>query len=113
MQDFARFGVKGKNLEVQGEQTIKFLMWSVTFSHTFVVCKLPTNMAGILGINFLLPRTAKLNLEDQTLTLKKGPNFNSASRVQHDSLEDSYSRSKGNEMAILTALSECAERQSR
>jgi hypothetical protein len=71
-----------------------------------VVCKLPTNAVGILGINFLLPRRAKLNLEDQTLALHKGQNFNLASRQQQDSLEDSYSRSKGNEMAILTALSD-------
>jgi hypothetical protein len=102
--DFAPFGVSGKHLEVQGEQTTKFLMGSVTFSHNFVVCKLPTSAAGILGINFLLPRRAKLNLEDQTLTLYKGQNFNLASREQQDSLKDSYSRSKGNEMAILTAF---------
>jgi hypothetical protein len=30
--DFAPFGVVGKNLEVQVEQTIKFLMGSFTFS---------------------------------------------------------------------------------
>lgn len=39
--DFAPFVVTGKNLEVQREQTIKFLMGSVTSSHIFVVCKLP------------------------------------------------------------------------
>lgn len=111
--DFAPFGVTGKKLEVQGEQTIKFLMGNVTFSHNFVVCKLPTNAAGILGINFLLPRRANLNLEDQTLTLHKGQNFNLASRQQQDSLKDSYSRSKGNEMAILTALSDSAPKDSQ
>jgi hypothetical protein len=61
--DFAPFGIMGKNLEVKGVQTIQFLMESVTFSHTFVVCKLPTNITSILGINMLLPRRAKLNLE--------------------------------------------------
>jgi hypothetical protein len=64
--DFAPFGVTGKNLEEKGEQTIKFLMGSVTFNHNFVVCKLPTNAAKTLGINFLLPRRAKLDLEYQT-----------------------------------------------
>ena len=53
-------------LEVQGEQTVKFLMESVIFSHNFVVCKIPTNAAGTFGINILLPRTAKLNLGNQT-----------------------------------------------
>ena len=110
--EFAPFGVTGKNLEVQGEQTINFLLGNVMFNHTFVVCKLPTNAAGILGINFLLPRRAKLDLEAETLTLYKGPNFKLASGVQQDSLEDSYGRSKGNEMAILTALSDCEPKDS-
>jgi hypothetical protein len=70
--EFVPFGVTGKNLDVKGEQSIKFLMGSVTFSLNFVVCKLPTNAAGILGINFLLPRRAKLNCEDRTLTLHTG-----------------------------------------
>jgi hypothetical protein len=44
--DFTPFGVTDKNLKVQVEQTIKFLMGSVTFSHAFVVYKLPTNASG-------------------------------------------------------------------
>ena len=54
--DFTPFGVTGKNLKVQVEQTIKFLMGSVTFSHAFVGYKLPTNAVGILGIHSLLPK---------------------------------------------------------
>jgi hypothetical protein len=104
--DFAPFGVKGKNLEVQGEQIIKFLMVNVTFSHNFVVCKLPSKAAGILGINILLPRRAELNLENQTSTLHRKPNLNLISEVQQNSLEVSYRGSKGNEMVILTALSD-------
>jgi hypothetical protein len=112
-KEIVPFDVTGKNLYVKGEQSIKFLMGSVTFSLNFVVCKLPTNAAGILGINFLLPRIAKSNLEDRTLTLHTGQNFDSAPGVQQDSLEESYSRSEGNEMAILTALSDSAPKDSR
>jgi hypothetical protein len=111
--EFVPFGVTGKNLDGKGEQSIKFLMGSVTFSFNFVVCKLPISAAGILGIDFLLPRRAKLNLEDRTLTLHTGQNFDSAPGVQQDSLEESYSRSEGNEMAILTAFSDSAPKDSR
>lgn len=55
-----------KNLEVQGEQTIKFFMVSVTFSHNLVVRKLPKNAVAVSGINFLLSRKAKLNLENES-----------------------------------------------
>jgi hypothetical protein len=60
----------------------------------------------MLENKFLLCRRAKLNLEIQNLTSLGRPNFNSVFQVQQDSLEDSYSQSKGNEMAILTALSD-------
>jgi hypothetical protein len=100
-------------LEIEGGwgQAITFLTGSVTYSHTFVLSKLPTKATGILGIH-LLATTAKLNFENQILTLHRKPNCHLVSEVQQDSLEDSYRRSKGNEMAILTDLSDSAPKDS-
>jgi hypothetical protein len=47
----APYGVTGDMLKVEGEQTLSFLLDNV-YHHTFLVCKLPTSVAGILGIDF-------------------------------------------------------------
>jgi hypothetical protein len=61
----------------------------------------------------LLARRAKLNLENQILVLHRKPNRNLVPEEQQDSLENSYRRSKGKEMAIITALSGSAPKDSR
>jgi hypothetical protein len=52
-------------------------------------------------------------LENQILILHRKPNRNLVPEEQQDSLENSYRRSKGNDMAILTALSGSAPKDSR
>jgi hypothetical protein len=56
------FGVTGDSLEIAGEQQVLFQMGTVTFNHSFLVCKLPTSADGIIGSNFLTPRQARLDL---------------------------------------------------
>ena len=59
---FEPFGVTGDSLDILGEQQVPFQMGTVTFNHLFLVCKLPTFADGIIGLNFLMPRQAKLDL---------------------------------------------------
>jgi len=59
---FEPFGVTGGSLDIVGEQQVSFQMGGVTFSHSFLVCKLPTSADGIIGLNFLTPRKARLDL---------------------------------------------------
>jgi len=58
---FEPFGVTGDNLDIVGEQQVLFEMGRVTFNHSFLVCKLPTSANGIIGLNFLTPRQARLD----------------------------------------------------
>jgi hypothetical protein len=59
---FEPFGVTGDSLDIVGEQQVLFQMGRVKFSHWFLVCKLPTSADGIIGLNFLTPRQARLDL---------------------------------------------------
>ena len=58
------YGVTGETLDVKGRQTV-----SLGFSggrkvdHTFLVCPLPTEAAGLLGTEFLEERGAHINFE--------------------------------------------------
>jgi hypothetical protein len=67
--------VTGDNLAVQGEQSISFLMGGAMFRHTFVLSQLPTTAAGILGVNFLTPKQAVLDLGNSRLSLLRGPSL--------------------------------------
>jgi hypothetical protein len=58
----APYGVTGDILPVTGEQQVSFRMGNVSLSHTFLVCTLPTNISGILGMDFLEPIHAVLNM---------------------------------------------------
>ena len=69
----------------------------------------PSNAAGIFGINFLLARTAKLNLWNWTLTLHRKPNCNLVSEVQQDSHEGSYRRRKGTALSDSAAKDSCVD----
>jgi hypothetical protein len=65
----ALYGVTEAVLPVEGEQGVPFHMGKPSFSHTFLVCTLPTKASGILGMEFLEPRHAILDLKNCILTL--------------------------------------------
>jgi hypothetical protein len=50
----------GNNLDILGEQQVLFQMGRVTFSHSFLVCKLPASADGIIIMNILTSRQAVL-----------------------------------------------------
>ena len=49
-------------MNIVGEQKALFQMGTVTFNHSFLVCKLPTTADGIIGLNFVTSRQAILDL---------------------------------------------------
>jgi hypothetical protein len=47
------YGVTGEVLSIKGQQTVSFVVDGREFNHTFLVCSLPTDAAGLLGTDFL------------------------------------------------------------
>jgi hypothetical protein len=86
------FGVTGDNLAVKGEQNVTFQIGKATFKHTFLVSRLPTMAAGILGVNFLTPRHAVLDLGGGTMTLCHGVNYAAVETLQVSSHENDWNR---------------------
>jgi len=46
------YGVTGEVLNIKGQQTVSFVVDGREISHTFMVCSLPTDAAGLLGADF-------------------------------------------------------------
>jgi hypothetical protein len=59
----APFGVTGNDLEVAGVQKIEFWCNSKKYCHLFYVCSLPTDVDGIIGMDFLAAVNAKLDCQ--------------------------------------------------
>jgi hypothetical protein len=57
------FGVTGENLRIEGQQVVFFTLGGHRYEHTFVVCPLPTDIAGILGADFLESAKAQISFE--------------------------------------------------
>jgi hypothetical protein len=64
-----QFGVTGDNLVVKGKQDVSFQIGEIPFKHTFLVSQLPILAAGILGVTFLPPRLALLDLAGNSMLL--------------------------------------------
>ena len=61
--NFKPYGVTGEALNIKGRQSVSFeLGWS-EFRHTFLVCELPTDMAGLLGTDFMRGTDAVIDCE--------------------------------------------------
>jgi hypothetical protein len=100
------YGVTGDTLRVNGEQTISFEIDEVPYRHTFLVCSLPTNAAGILGTDFLKSKHAILNLEKFTLTLEGGKGSQTVATTQQNRGERAKSREEGSGLITQTFMSE-------
>jgi hypothetical protein len=51
--DARPYGVTGDVLDIKGQQTVSFWLYWRKFKHTFLVCSLPTEAAGIVGTDFM------------------------------------------------------------
>jgi hypothetical protein len=96
--DRGPFGVTGDLLEVMGEQNITFFLDNVQYHHTFIVCELPTNASGILGIDFLKARKAKIDFETCTLNLNTENCNNMVSTLKQDSSDREYTKRESDGM---------------
>jgi hypothetical protein len=47
------YGVTGNILDIRGQRSVTLWLKGSEFSHSFLVCPLPTTAAGLLGTNFL------------------------------------------------------------
>jgi len=61
--------VTGEALDVKGLQKVTFLLNRREYTHTFIVCSLPTEAAGLLGTNFLEKLGAVIDFEKGKMSL--------------------------------------------
>ena len=66
------YGVTGDELQVKGEQLVKFKVKGELYSHGFCVCPLSTDADAVVGTDFLRVMNAKLDLDAEKLWLEKG-----------------------------------------
>jgi len=55
--------VTGDVLDIRGRQSVTFLLNGSEFTHSFLVCSLPTKAAGLLGTDFMDRLGAKIDFE--------------------------------------------------
>jgi hypothetical protein len=71
------YGLTGETLDVKGRQTVSLGLGGRKFDHTFLVCSLPTEAAGLLGTDFLEGGSTHINFEDGKMsfndTVKDNP----------------------------------------
>jgi len=92
---FEPFGVTGDSLDIVRERQVLFQMGTVTFSYSFLVCKLPTSAGGIIGLNFCTPRQARLDLGSISLTVCLHSNLDLVASSQHEALLDECKQREG------------------
>ena len=63
------FGVTGEVLDVKGRQYVSLEIGGSKFHHPFLVCSLPTEVAGLLGTDFLVEHGAAINLHCNKMSL--------------------------------------------
>jgi hypothetical protein len=63
------YGVTGKTLDVKGRQSASFVLGEREFNHQFLVCSLPTDEAGLLGMDFLKESGAIVDLKCNKMSL--------------------------------------------
>jgi len=66
--DIKPYGVTGEVLDVKGRQSLSFELGGKEFHHSFLVCSLPTEAAGILDTDFLTESGAIIDLECNKMT---------------------------------------------
>ena len=82
--DMRPYGVTGENLDVKGRQAVSFVLGGRKFNYQFLVCSLPTDADGLLGINFLKESGAIVDLDCNRMsqTLGKCPERKARRSIQ-------------------------------
>jgi hypothetical protein len=63
--------VTGQTLDIKGGHSVDFEFGGSKFSHTFLVCALPTDAAGLLGTDFMEGAGEVINFESGKMSLAK------------------------------------------
>jgi len=63
------YGVSGEALDIKGQQLVSFVLGGRKFSHTFLVCLLPTDKDGLFATDFLEKAGADINFDLGELSL--------------------------------------------
>ena len=83
------YGVTGDILDIREQQSVTFLLNGSEFTHSFLICSLPTKEAGLLGTDFMNQLGAKIDFECGKMLLtdiNKVPHVNSFSSTGHVAL---------------------------
>jgi hypothetical protein len=81
-------------------------MGRVTFRHSFLVWKLPTSADGILGLNFLTPRRARVDLGKFSLEVALNPNSDLVAPPLHESRWEECKRREGRDPITHVSISQ-------
>ena len=63
------FGVTGESLDIKGHQSVSLRWNGCEMKHSFLVCLLPTDAAGLVGADFMEKTGATINFECSKVTL--------------------------------------------
>jgi hypothetical protein len=66
------FGVTGETLDVKVRPTVTFALDGKEFKHTFLVCQLPTDAAGLIGADLLEDAGTIVSFEGCELLIPHG-----------------------------------------
>ena len=83
------YGVTGEFLNIKGQQSVSFKLNGCEFKHTFLVCSLPTDAAGLVGTDFMASLGAVIDFERGKLLLtgnRKVPRVYSVPPTGHKAL---------------------------
>ena len=69
LTDLKPFGVTGEDLDVKGRQYVSSEIGGRRFHHALLVCELPTEVAGLIGTDFLLKFGAEVDFQGNKVTL--------------------------------------------
>ena len=80
------YGVTGKALDIKGRQSVSFELGGREYNHTFLVCALPTEAAGLLGRDFLEEACIVIDFECGKMSftdISKAPRVHSDTTDEH------------------------------
>ena len=63
------YGVTGDALDIRGQQTVNVVLNGREFTHSFLVCSLPTAAAGLIGTDFMNRLGTVIDFECGKMTL--------------------------------------------
>ena len=79
----------GDVLDIRGQQSVSFVINGCKFKHTFLICTLPTEAAGLVGTDFMASLGAVIDFEGSKMVLPtqlKVPQVYSVPPTRHKAL---------------------------